>query len=193
LWTQTAPAADILCTCKNATSDTWDCAASDPVFWMDAATCYVGASELVWDESATLPAPNTECLGGTNVSRGAAAFGDSADTGMCRQIKMPVGSTALNLSLHWATVATSGNVIWAAQTICVADSEAIDPALNTATTATVAADATSLDANVSAIASVDVTGCAAGELMTVCVSRDADNASDTLVGDALLIGVELNF
>jgi len=159
--------------------------------WLDAASCTGGAPELLWDDSVALPEPSVSCSTGTNVSRGVAEFDDTTDRGMCRTVRTKDGFAALDLTFVWQSAATTGNVVWAVQTACVDDGESTDPALNTASTVVSAAEGTANRANESAISNATVTGCAAGETMTICVSRDPDNASDTMSGTAKLIGVEL--
>jgi hypothetical protein len=99
----------------------------------------------------------------------------------------------VDLAFKWFTAATSGDVVWQAATICVADAETSDPAFNTASTVTDTAKGTTLQDNDAVITGLTITGCAAGEVLYLKVSRDPAHGSDTLAATAKLRGVELTF
>jgi len=85
-------------------------------------------------------------------------------------------------------------VVWGIQGRSYGDDEAVDQAWGTAQTVSDAAIAAG-DVHVSAATSaVTLAGTpAAGELVQFRVFRDANSASDTLAGDALLLGVMITF
>jgi hypothetical protein len=98
-----------------------------------------------------------------------------------------------DVDIVWFAAATSGSVVWNVATACVADAETDDPSFNTASAVTDAAKGTTLQMNTAALADVTMTGCAAGELLHIKVSRDADNGSDDMTGDARLVGMMLSY
>jgi hypothetical protein len=126
-------------------------------------------------------------IAGTNSLYAVLDFDAGTDESAQGAFKLPSDwSGAIDFDGVWFAAATSGNVIWALQTVCVADAETGDPAFNTAQTATDAAKGTTLQWNDFSIASVTTTGCAAGETLMFKFFRDADNGSDTMTGDARL-------
>ena len=107
-------------------------------------------------------------------------------------LKLPsdwVGS--IDIVYDWFAAATSGSVVWGVQTSCVADAETDDPSWNTASTVTDAAKGTANQTNHASITGVTTTGCAASELLHLKFYRAASNGSDTMTGDARLIGAEV--
>lgn len=159
--------------------------------WLPAAGCQNTTATLFWDTPTSTPAV-AACVTGTNTQKGVADFADSASLSMQTTLILPSDFTgAIDAKFKWFTSATSGNVVWQIATICVADGETDDPAFNTASTVTDAAKGTTNQTNDASIASVTITGCAAGELLHIKVLRDAAHASDTLAATARLIGVEL--
>ncbi len=99
--------------------------------------------------------------------------------------------TGICARFHWQTTATSGDVIWAIQAVCIANNTAIDTAFGTAQTVT----DTVLNASrnhVSDFTSAATPANAADDCLTwFQVYRDADAAGDTCASDAKLLGVEL--
>lgn len=93
----------------------------------------------------------------------------------------------------WKSTAT-GNVVWGIQGIAISDDDLTDSAFGTAVTVTDGVTATT-DLMVSAETSaVTIAGTpAAADLVVFQVYRDADNGSDTVAADALLVGVKLFF
>lgn len=161
--------------------------------WYPAARCdNATATSPLWSFPTSNPAVPA-CMTGSNTQYGTMDFADGVSP-LSAQMHLMLSSDftgTLGLSLKWFTSATTGNVVWQAATICVATSETSDPAYNTASTVTDAALGTTLQTNDAAIASLTITGCAAGELMFLKVTRDPTHASDTLAATARLIGVEL--
>jgi hypothetical protein len=158
--------------------------------WLPAAGCQSTTPASFWDAFTANPA-TAACVTGSN-QKGVLDFDAATDEFGQVTIMLPSDwVSTLDAKIVWFAAATSGNVVWSVQTICVADAETDDPAFNTASTVTDAAKGTTLQVNTASITGVTTTGCAAGELMHINLSRDANNASDTMTGDARLIGVEI--
>lgn len=155
------------------------------------AICQNATAISEWSLPTSNPAV-AACVTGSNTQRGVLDFADGAD--LSAQIQIPLSADwtgSIDVALVWHTTATSGNVVWQAQTICVADAETGDPAFNTASTVTDAAKGTTVQFNTAAITSVTITGCAAGEVLFLKIRRDAGHASDSLAATARLVSVDL--
>ena len=89
----------------------------------------------------------------------------------------------------------TGNAIFTLAGVAVSDNDAIDAAFGTAGSVTKAHSGTANDLDVSSESSaITIAGTpAAGDEVFFQVSRDADNGSDTLTGDARLLGIKLFF
>lgn len=136
----------------------------------------------------TAAAPAAECVTGTNTNYGVLSFDASADESVQWHFRLPGGWTGnIDLALDWRAAATTGDVVWAMQTACVAFGETGDPSWNTAQTATDTASGTTLAWNEATISTLTTTGCAAGEMLFFRLYRDADAGGDTMTGDAQLI------
>lgn len=103
----------------------------------------------------------------------------------------------LTLTLHWASGVTSGAVVWGAAFRRIADdaedinTDAHSYAFN-AVTATTASAAGEVDyAAITFTGGADMDSLAVGELFNLRIARDADNVSDDMAGDALLIAIEI--
>lgn len=152
-----------------------------------AANCQ-GTSAFTSFATPTANAPAAACVTGTNTNYGTLAFDDSTDESV--QYHFPLASDwtgNIDLAFRWRAAATSGDVIWAVQTACVADGETGDPSFNTASTVTDTAKGTTLQFNDASISAITVTGCATGEELMFKLYRDADAGGDTMTGDAQLI------
>lgn len=159
--------------------------------WYAAAGCNNATATTLWDLPTTNPGA-AACITGTNTQKGVLDFDAATDESVQTHVMLPADWTGnVDVLIKWLAAATSGDVVWAVQTICVADAETDDPAFNTASTVTDTAKGTTLQTNDAAITTVTVTGCAAGELLHLKLSRDADNAADTMTGDARFIGMEV--
>lgn len=161
--------------------------------WLPAAGCNNATAAPFWDIPTANPAAPA-CVTGSNTQKAYLDFPD-ADGAYSAQTSfaLPSGWTGtLAAKIKWLSAITTGNVFWQVSAICVADAETDDPAFNTASTVADAAKGTTNQTNDAAIASVTVTGCAAGELMHLKIARDRTDGSDTLgASSARLIGVEL--
>jgi hypothetical protein len=105
------------------------------------------------------------------------------------------GGGGITVTLIWAaTSATSGNVVWNTSIERIED-EGTDidaDSFASANAATAAAPGTSGAAQYTVIthtSGAQMDSLAAGEMFRLKVTRDADNASDTMTGDAELLGV----
>ena len=152
-----------------------------------AATCQQGAASVNFDLPST-GYPTATCVNSGSLVTGYADFDAAADETVHGFFTVPVNWTStIDLDIRWRAAAITGNTIWSLQTACVAAGEdATNPTFNAAQTVTDAAAGTTLFDNDAAITSVTTTGCAAGEDLHFKFFRDADNASDTMTGDAQL-------
>lgn len=89
----------------------------------------------------------------------------------------------------------TGNAIFTLAGVAVSDNDAIDSAFGTAVSVTKAHSGTANDLDVSSESSaVTIAGTpTAGDEVFFQISRDADNGSDTLTGDARLLGIRFFF
>lgn len=152
-----------------------------------AANCQ-GTSAFTSFATPTANAPAAACATGTNTNFGTLDFDAATEESV--QYHFPLASDwtgNIDLSFRWRAAATSGDVIWAVQTACVADGETGDPSFNTASTVTDTAKGTTLQFNDASISAITITGCAAGEEFFFRLYRDADAGGDTMTGDAQLI------
>ena len=151
------------------------------------ASCQ-GTSSALGFNNPTTNAPAANCVTGTNTIHGVADFDAATDESVQGNFTLPSDWTGnIDIDLYWYAAATTGDVIWGLQTICVATGETLDPAFNTAQTVTDTVQGTTNQLNIASITTVTVTGCAAGERFFFKLYRDADNASDTMSGDARLV------
>jgi len=102
----------------------------------------------------------------------------------------------LTLTLHWASGATSGATVWNAAFRRIADdAEDVDTSHSydfNAVTATTASAAGEVDyAAITFTNGADMDSLAVGELFNLRITRDADNGSDNMTGDAYLIAIEI--
>lgn len=181
------------------TNKTYDTAGTGNVFtststqWIPAARCdNATASSPEWSFPTSNPGVPA-CVTGSNTQFGVMDFADGA-LALSAQTHLMLSaewSGTIGVKFKWLTSAITGNVVWQIQSICVANAETADPAFNTASTVTDAALGTTLQTNDAAIASLTITGCAAGELMFLKVTRDPTTAADTLAATARLMGIEL--
>jgi len=159
--------------------------------WFPAAGCNNATAGSVWDLPASSPAV-AACITGTNTQKGVLDFAAASNLSAQTHLKLPsTWSGTVDANIKWLSTTTSGNVVWEIATICVGDAATDDPSFNTSSTVTDATKGTTNQTNDAAITTVTVTGCSAGQLMHVKISRNAGAGSDTMSGTARLIGVEL--
>ena len=157
--------------------------------------------ERAWPASAMEPLEAAESIPpltkttGTNIDEFSISYDAATDEGRKITFVVPsdVAAGTVNIVLYWTSLtATTGDVVWDARlTSTGADSEAWDAALTTdSVTATV--DGTVREFDVATISdTVANYGWAAGDRITIMIYRDANNAADTMAGDAELHMVKL--
>jgi hypothetical protein len=103
----------------------------------------------------------------------------------------------LTVYIHWLSTATTGACVWKAAFRRIADdAEDLDTTAHSydynAVTATTASAAGELDyASITFTDGADMDSLAVGEAFILRIFRDADDAGDTLSGDASLFAVEI--
>lgn len=112
-------------------------------------------------------------------------------------IRMPKSWNAgtITASFVWTANSTSTNsAVWGIQGGALGNDETIDAALGTAQTVTDANTATAYQIHLSAATSaVTIANASQSEWVVFQVYRDADNGSDNLAVDALLVGVNIYY
>lgn len=159
---------------------------------LPAAGCDGGTAGTGWNLPSS-NAPSKVCIAGTNTLNAALQFDAATDESIQTSMRLGAAWTgAIDAIIRWRAAATTGDVVWGIQTACVATGESGDPSFNTASTTTSTANGTTLrHTDTSTIASISITGCAAGETLFVRVYRDADAGGDTMSGDAELLRVTI--
>lgn len=121
-------------------------------------------------------------------------FDDATDESAVFVSIIPEGASlgsGLKIRLHWmATTATSGNVVWDVSLERMTtdlDSDSFD----TIASGTAAANGTSGILTVTEITLTTIDSVTAGDGYRLKVTRDANNASDTMTGDAELVVCEV--
>jgi hypothetical protein len=121
-------------------------------------------------------------------------FDDATDESAVFMGIIPEGASlgsGLKIRLHWmATTATSGNVVWDVSLERMTtdlDSDSFD----TIASGTAAANGTSGIVTVTEITLTTIDSVTAGDGYRLKVTRDANNASDTMTGDAELVVCEV--
>ena len=150
--------------------------------------------------TATAGAVHTVLAGGSSPAEGvpALAFDSGTDESVDFIGVMPrnYAGGGLTLTLYWESTATSNAVVWGAAFRRVQDdAEDLDAShsydFNTVT-ATTASEAGEVQyATITFTTGADMDSLAVGELFVLRVTRDADNASDNMTGDAYLIALEI--
>ena len=140
--------------------------------------------------SGTAPAPRSLRWG----------FDDTANEHLCVTFRMPANyASAPVLKIDWYAAATSGDVVWCAELSAITESDAATPENKTGDTVNAVddtVDGTTLELNQCSITLTNADSVAAGDLVMLVLYRDPENASgntDTLVGDAYLLGALLEY
>jgi hypothetical protein len=163
--------------------------------WFPFAACNNVTAALIWD-APTSNAAAAACVTGNN-TKGVADFDATTDESLEMTYLLPSDFTgAIDARIRWHAAATSGSVGWCVQLVSVADAETGDvsfPAQGAGNCVSDAAKGTTLQQNDASITGVTATGVAAGELLHIKVSRDANGGAvtDDMTGDARGIGLEL--
>lgn len=127
------------------------------------------------------------------------AFDSATDESADFQCIMPrhYAGGGLTVYLHWASTATSGAAVWnAAFRRIDDDAEDINTTAHSydynAVTATTATAAGEVDyAAITFTNGADMDSVAVGESFILRITRDANNGSDDMTGDAYLIAIEI--
>lgn len=169
-----------------------------PTGWiaLPVAGCSGATGYLLWD---TLPtgAPTANCSAGLTNSalmRASADFPDQdGDYSLQQALPLPPDWKApLDLYLKWRAGGTTGDVVWQAQTACVADGDIQDVSWNT-TILVDTAKPTADQVNDAVLTNVTTTGCATGELLHLRILRNRTHAQDTIAGTVSLLAAAVQF
>lgn len=143
-----------------------------------AAGCNAATASPSWDlPTASAPTPN--CNTGTNIQEGTLDFAD----GQSAQFKVPLPSDwtgAIDADMFFFSPSTSGTVIWNIATACSSTSgSAIDDVAFNAANAfpTITLNATANAQWVASTTGITTTGCSAGNVLQVKISRATDTAA----------------
>lgn len=123
------------------------------------------------------------------------AFDDSTDEfAQCRLVFDNWAGGQVKIKFYWSSDAASGNVIWAIQGGSLANDDAIDTAFGTAVTVTDGVTAADDLLVSSATGAITIAGSPAAEdAVWFQIYRDADDGSDTMSGDAKLLGILVQY
>ena len=151
-----------------------------------------GGEEPNWSTAGGAAGATPTCQVGTNTIFMTLDYSAGSTREAQRLLHLPQDFTGtMDVHLTWFSASTTGSVVWQVATICVADGETGDPAFNTASTVTDAAQGTTLQFNEAEIIGLTITGCAADELMFIQLLRDPADGSDDLGDTASLVSFEL--
>jgi hypothetical protein len=102
---------------------------------------------------------------------------------------------ATTLDFYWFSgVGDAGkSAVWQAQTVCSSHGDALNTAFNAFDTVTSAADAAASKLRVATLSALTMTGCAAGDTLTINIKRDPAHASDNLGATAQLLAIRLGY
>ena len=151
---------------------------------------------LDWS-NAVLPDSNFPNLGktvGTNWTYKTLDFDQSTDETCYWNVAIPANVTpaSANLIIHWTAASGSGNVYWECTARSIGNDQVIDATTTPNTSANTVNDTLLATGDIHRVdMSMTLTDWNAGELLQLKFFRDANNASDTLSGDAQIVGVSL--
>lgn len=163
--------------------------------WDDPAAGGGGLVAQLWPEMAALPDTNFASLGktsGTNVIYKTLDYDQSTDESAYWVVAIPTTLTpsAAKICLHWtATAGTVGHAVyWDITTRSVGNDQVIDATTTPKTATDSGNDALLATGDIHKLEiTLTMTDWAAGELLTIKVTRDANNGSDNLATDAKLL------
>ena len=162
---------------------------ADKRFWIPASACEpLEAADSI---------PPLSKFTGTNIDIFTRSFDAATDEGCKATIVIPEdvqsGSTITFGFVWFSRTATANATVWNVRyTATGADNEAWDAALTTETVTCTVAGTVNLRDICEVTETLANTGWAANDVISVQLYRDADHASDTLVGDAELEGVYID-
>lgn len=147
--------------------------------------------------------PQFKKINGSNYPVDALFFDDggasTAEAAFWKLIADVYGSGSLQVDIYWyADTASSGNVKWNAQLAAITpDSDTQDIETDALATADYTVDShlgtTGQRLHRATIALSNLDSLAPGDFLTLKIARDADNAADTMSGDAAVVLVELSY
>jgi hypothetical protein len=187
---------------KTFTNTTIDCEATGndcgtvSKIILDFASCVNGAAFNSWDDAdGAVVEPTAACNDTGTLKRATADFSGSAVNTVMRTIKLPsdwASGKAVDIIIRYVSTAATpaGNVEFDISTICRTVGETWDAAFNTAQTITDAQVAQNT-LNDATQTSVTMTTCAAGEDLTIQVSRDGVNDTSNDLANALYLELTL--
>lgn len=138
--------------------------------------------------------PAISCQAGTNTAYGTLDFDDTSQECVQVHFALPLDTEialGIDVAFKWFAAATTGDVVWSAASICVADGAGLDPAFNTASTVTSTAAGTTLLLSRATIVGLTITGCTANSELFLKLCRAAASGSDTMSGDAKLVAADV--
>lgn len=139
-----------------------------------------GTAGHIWNKSPLTTAPTAFASTGTNVNKGLLRHPDlDGDYGVQLRCRLPANVTIgqVDAVLTWNSAGT-GNYRQQIRTKCYADNATADAAFNTAQAFTLAAG-TAGNPQVDTLSNITMTGCSAGNILTLDVFRNRTEASDT--------------
>lgn len=158
-----------------------------------------GFSHWLNHTNAEFPDSNFPSIGktvGTNFVYTTLDFDSGTDETCYWYVAIPADVTpaTANLVIYWtASAGTAAQAVyWACTVRSIADDQVIDATTTPNTSANTANDALIATGDIHKVSmSLTLTDWAAGELLLLKFSRDADNGSDTLAADAKIVGISL--
>lgn len=179
---------------------TWVAPAQPATYTIFTAACQGTTAGSLLDLPATSPAV-AACDTGTNIQKAVLDFAAASDLTAQIAIVLPnqgAGRTynaaaATSVSFLYYSPTTTGDVVWKLATACTATGATAvdDPTFNTASTVTSTVAGTANRVQIATISTLDMTGCAAGNLLHLKPERNAGVGADTLADKARLIAIEL--
>lgn len=172
---------------------------------MDNIDTFLTGKETIWLPAQTFsPTVTNGCSVLTSVELSAAQpnlqvldFNDTSDefAEICVRMPKQWDESTVTFIVYWTTSATTGSVVWSLEAVAISNDDPIGATYGTAVTVTDTALGTANDLHISAESSALTIGGtpALGDLLYFKISRDANNGSDTMSGDARLIGAVVIF
>lgn len=130
--------------------------------------------------------------------RASADFNDAQARDMQTSFVLPPtwnSSVAVTLDFYWVSgvADVSKSAVWQAQTVCSSHGGALTTAFNGFNTVTSAADSAANRLRVATVTSLTMTGCSAGDTLTINIKRDPAHAADNLGATAQLLAIRLGY
>jgi len=125
------------------------------------------------------------------------AASDEAAFWEWRAINYASGNVTVGIDWY-ADTATSGNIVWAVQLAAITpDTDTQDVETKTMATANTVTDShlgtTGQRLHRATVTVSNLDSLAANDAVWIRIARDADNASDTMTGDAILVGATVSY